>query len=750
MPPLDSADLSQVTNKMEGEFAQIQRNTVLFGLPGLFAGAVFLASLGAMHKGGDWALLSALALLAVACGVWLAARWSFILSAALLISGVAGGVLAAIFWGNISAAVCLLALPVGLACLMFGPWAGAAAAAAASILAAVGPGAFGAVSDDLRWTAVLLCWGFTGMIWLVLQPLLTAVDWSWRAYQQGFDLLDQFRQNQVRLQQALEDLTSANTQLNRLNSLANGLRQTAEEERRVKEQFVANVSHELRTPINMITGFCEMILGSPETYAGGKIPSNLLADLQVVLRNSQHLASLIDDVLDVSQIEAGQMALTKEWVSVEDIVGAVLIAVRPLYESKGLALESSIQAGLPAVFCDRTRIREVLLNLLSNAGRFTERGGVRLRVWLEELNVLFSVADTGPGIADEDRERLFQPFQQLDGSIRRKYGGTGLGLSISKSFIELHDGKMWVESRKGEGTTFFFRLPVAPAPALPSGVTRWINPHLTYLSIERSPHSSSVPIADSRPSVLVVEPGSVLQRLLRRYLADTDIQAVADLDAARARLEQSPARVVLVNAPNSFDDSASLNAAAQLPYSTPAIICSLNDQPEHDFPGDEPAEVLVKPISRDALLGALERLERPIQSILLVDDEPDAQKLFARMLVSAGRGYRVLRAGNGAQALQILSQRKIDAILLDLVMPEMDGFQFMRAREQDEALRGIPVILISARDPRGQPIVSSHLTVTRSGGLTIQQLLDSIQAVSAIITPEVLRAAPGQPGAPLA
>ena len=172
----------------------------------------------------------------------------------------------------------------------------------------------------------------------------------------------------------LEDLASANVQLARLNQLAQGMRHAAEDARRAKEEFVANVSHELRTPPNMIVGFSEMMLQAPQTY-GKKIPSALLADLAVIQRNSQHLSSLIDDVLDLSQIEVGKMALTKERVAFQEVVQAAVTAVRPLFDSKGLHLKTEVPGDLPLVFCDRTRIREVVLNLLSNAGRFTEHGG---------------------------------------------------------------------------------------------------------------------------------------------------------------------------------------------------------------------------------------------------------------------------------------------------------------------------------------------------------------------------------------
>ncbi|MEJ5199908.1 MAG: ATP-binding protein, partial [Anaerolineae bacterium] len=508
------------------------------------------------------------------------------------------------------------------------------------------------------------------------------------------------------------------------------LMQIAEDARRVKEEFVANVSHELRTPLNMIIGFSEMITQSPQTY-GQALPPALLADLKVILRNSQHLSRLIDDVLDMSQIDAGQMALTRERASLGEIIEAAAVAVRPLYASKGLSLDIEVADGLPSVFCDPTRIREVVLNLLSNAGRFTERGGVRVRAWQEGEDVVVSVADTGPGIAPADQERLFRPFQQADGSIRRRYGGTGLGLSISKGFVELHGGKMWVESEPGRGTTFFFRLPIGlPMPA-PAAATRWLNPYEPYEPRARPQSFRPAPV---RPQLVVVEQGNVLQRLLTRYAENAEVVSAPSLDAALNTLSQTPAAALLVNDIRAGEALERLLASGALPFGMPALFCALPGQ-EEAIGALGVADYLVKPISASALLAALDRLERPVRTILIADDEPDALQLFRRILASAERGYRVLRASDGKEAWDILRQKRPDVLLLDLVMPEMDGFQLLAAKSQDPELRDIPVILTSARDPLGQPIASNSLMVARGGGLSAQQLLACIEALLGILAP---------------
>ena len=217
--------------------------------------------------------------------------------------------------------------------------------------------------------------------WGATRALYTVTEWSIFSFQQAQQRLDQARNQRLEFKQMQEDLTQANRELARLSDRLKAMYQVAEDARRTKEEFVANVSHELRTPLNMIIGFCEMITNAPQVYGGG-LPPALLADITAIQRNSQHLARLVDDVLDLSQVEAGKMVLTREWVNLPEIIDASALASgRALFESKGLYLHVEVPRDLPWVYCDSTRIRQVMLNLLSNAGRFTQqRRGRRARV----------------------------------------------------------------------------------------------------------------------------------------------------------------------------------------------------------------------------------------------------------------------------------------------------------------------------------------------------------------------------------
>ena len=733
---MDATTTSLLTGSRQALRAMLresQSEILLWVLPVLYLPAFVIGGLANTTQEPGWAMSCALVLGLSVSSALLLRQANHLLASWAVVAGCAAAGLMAAGPLRMPLALVTLGVPAGLASLVITTPAGALLAGICSALLIFTPGSLLAASLDLRLISLANLWVVFGLVWLARLPLLAAYESMHASSERSLRLLDEARDQRLQLSQALADLADANLQLTRLNRLADGLRQAADDARRAKEQFVANVSHELRTPLNMIVGFSEMILQAPEVY-GPFIPPVLLADLSVIQRNSQHLSKLIDDVLDLSQIDTGKMALNKEQVLLAGLIEEAATAVRPLYQSKGLSLATELANDLPPILCDPTRIREVVLNLLSNAGRFTERGGVRVRAWQEDIQVVVSVADSGPGIAVGDAQRIFQPFEQVDASIRRRYGGTGLGLSISKGFVELHGGRMWLESKVGLGTTFYFALPIRPPPITDEGVLRWLNPDWVYLERTRQPVVGPQP---DRPRFVVAEHGGALARLLSRHLPDVEVVQVAGVSEALASLADSPAQALLVNAASIGAGLQALNGGGRLPASTPAIICSL--------PGvsDAAAELgvsdyLVKPIAREALLGALERLapaNAEPQTILVIDDEPEALQLFWRMLLSAGRGYRVVPAGNGKQALAILREERVAAILLDLAMPDMDGFAFLEARNREPEWANIPVVITSARDPAGQPVVSGALAVTQRGGLSLAQLLGGIEALSRLLSP---------------
>ena len=580
-------------------------------------------------------------------------------------------------------------------------------------------------STEIR-TAVFAIWIMLGIVRLIYFPINNLRDWVKIYFEKEQEQLEANRNRRLERAQMIEDLAQANLHLNRLNQLAQNLQRNAEEARRVKEEFVANVSHELRTPLNMITGFSETILQAPELY-GDAIPSMLLSDLSVIHRNAEHLSNLIDDILDLSQIDAEQMALTKEDVQFTKIIEDAVIAVSPLFNSKGLFLKVETEEHLPFVHCDRTRIQEVFLNLLSNAGRFTEKGGVQIKVWHEDNMLFVSFEDTGPGIAAKDMDKLFEPFQQIDGSLRRRYGGTGLGLSISKRFIELHMGKIWVESKENVGTIISFQLPINPPLSLieENDFLYGITPGWEFRQRTRP---SKVPKQIVNPRFVLLETTGSMHRLLTRYQDNVEIVQSKDLEEALIATQDIPTLALLLNEDSvprrltNFDPS-------RLPDGTPAIIFSMPEE-------QESAELLktttrlFKPISQKVLLSTLDKLGVTEGTILIVDDEPDALQLFGRMLAASGQDFRVLLARDGLEALDILRVNQVQAILLDLIMPRMNGFQFLEHKNNNPILRQIPAIILSALDSTGQPIVSDAIAVTQNGGFSARQLLIIIESLS--------------------
>ncbi|MGQ9681246.1 MAG: ATP-binding protein [Anaerolineae bacterium] len=675
-------------------------------------------------RGVEWTLLT----IGIGAITLLVDFWQVWLSRCLAVVGSGLSVYLTGSWLRLPGASVLLVIPVALAAGLVGPVGAAATAVGVTMLSAlpgVGPfmGDLSAVTLILAWLTVLAA------LYVHLRSRQLA-DWAWEHYERARTALDQARDRQLELKQAMDDAADANRQLVLLNQKLAAAQLVAEQAERTKATFVATVSHELRTPLNLILGFSEMIARGPKTY-GHALPPALVADLGVVLRNAQHLSGLIDDVLDLSQIEAGRVALTKDRIALQEVIETAVAAVRRLYASKGLYLRTEVQPDLPAVYCDRTRIREVLLNLLNNAASFTEQGGVLVRAWQEGTDVVVSVADTGPGISAADSQRIFQPFQQLDGSIRRRQGGSGLGLSICKHFVELHGGHIWLESELGKGSTFLFRLPILPSLPQADAPTRWLKPGWEY---EQRTRRSKAPVPDARPRLVILESGTSLRHLLTRHLDGVELIAATDVEEALGKVGSESAEALLVNGPSLVEELAAIREARAMPHGRPAIVCSLPgiDEAANSLGVDD---YLVKPFPPERLLATLQRMQINSGTVLVVDDEPEALRLYWRILSSGGHDYRVLTAANGEEALELLAE-KPDVVLLDLVMPEMDGFRFLTARNQDPALRRIPVVVVSARDPTGQPIVSDALAVMQGGGLSAHQLVACLEAILGVLVPE--------------
>ena len=582
---------------------------------------------------------------------------------------------------------------------------------------------------------VVLLIGSVGSLvaWSYYFSLQTFYQWARGYYALAQEEIEGVKEQRVEFMELQEDQALANKELKRLTDQLDILYQRAEEARKTKEEFVANVSHELRTPLNMIIGFSDVIMKNPQMY-GENIPGALLADIASIHRNSQHLSRLVDDVLDLSQVEAQKIAITKDWASVIDIIQEAIGAVQALYTSKGLYLRSELPENFPPIFCDSTRLRQVVINLLSNAGRYTVHGGVVVKAWAEDENAFISVSDTGPGISDADQEKIFQPFQQL-GDVTQKKGGSGLGLSISQKFVELHDGKMWLESEVGKGTQFFVSIPISPfKPVYEGDAVEWERFFKSEDQYEVRTRRMKIPPPIVKPRFMLVEEGSTLKRLFDRYLDDIDIVAKENFEDALDDLSQTPFQAVILNTPDDTNDLISQNGLEKLPLGTPVFSCWVPGRDDVARQLDV-VKYLLKPATQEDIVSAVQELGDHIQRILLVDDETELLQLFARMLLAANPDYRILQTFDGQRALSLMRTRQPDVVLLDLVMPGFDGFQILQEKRKDATIKDIPVIVVSSINPTGERIVSNSLSITRKEGLSVHELIDCIQNINKVLYP---------------
>jgi len=457
-------------------------------------------------------------------------------------------------------------------------------------------------------------------------------------------------------------------------------RREAEEANETKSRFLASTSHELRTPLNAIIGYSEMLQEQAEEEG----QSAYLPDLQKIHSAGKHLLAVINDILDLSKIEAGKMELYVETFPLRPVIEEVATTVRPLLEQHGNRFELAAAPDLGTMRTDVTRLRQVLLNLLSNASKFTEQGSITLSVTREASEMVFQVRDTGIGMTPEQMGRLFQAFAQADASTSSKYGGTGLGLAISRRFCQMMGGDVTVDSAPGRGSTFTVRLPLAEADVAPERVS-W-------------PAAGGT----SSGTVLVVDDDPSVRNMLGRFLSREGYQVETAPDGAtglRLARERRPDVITLDVLMPDMDGWAVLSALKGDPglATIPVVMLSVVDDKPTAFALGV-AEYLTKPIDRAGLAAVLQRYTPAgsSRSVLIVEDDAAVRRVLRRELKA--EGWAVAEAANGRIALEQLAVRAPDLVLLDLMMPEMDGFEFVETlRAQDGGSR-IPVVVITAKD----------------------------------------------------
>jgi signal transduction histidine kinase/CheY-like chemotaxis protein len=536
-------------------------------------------------------------------------------------------------------------------------------------------------------------------IWLLLH-------WYRSMFGRSNTLLEETRVHRAELLQTLKSLEIARDTQQRLQTQLVYARQQAEEARRLKERFASNISHELRTPLNVIMGFTEIMHLTPEVYGTVNFPPKLQQDIYQIHRNSRHLLDMIDDVLDLSHIELSQFSLNFERTDLRKFLPDTVQLVSNLFQNKPVEFIVTIADDLPEIQIDRTRIRQVIINLINNAQRFTSQGSVTFCVYADESAVVFRVEDTGIGIPPDQIHLIFDEFFQVDYSLSRANGGAGLGLAITRRFIEAHNGRLQVESQEGVSSVFTFTLPL-PRPS-PS-------------------HQQQVQKPDeiiSESLWLVIDADPQVSKLIRRHVRDCSIVQIDSLDQLEAAMRRySPQGVIF----NHSQDAALPDGLTNLPI--PVLACSLPSTTQIVRKLGVDA-CLAKPMLPEQLIQQLQPYEG-IESILVVDDDVGVVQLVQRTLENRYPHLSVRRAYNGEQAFEMMKARKPDLLLLDLVMPTMSGFEVIAAMKEDARLRSIPIILLTAtKYIYSDDKVWGNLHVYQDGGLKPMKVLKLLNMIT--------------------
>ncbi len=535
------------------------------------------------------------------------------------------------------------------------------------------------------------------------------------------------------------EIYEANLQLQQLNSQLEELvrqrtielaaaRDAAIRASQAKSDFLASMSHELRTPLNAIIGYSEILLEESDDI----VRTELRPDLEKIRGAGKHLLGLINDILDVSKIEAGRMDLFLERFDIAALLADVGATVQPLMAKNGNLFDVLFDSNPGTWHSDQTKVRQILLNLLSNAAKFTKQGRITLtakRATSDDGDCLeFMVSDTGIGMTPAQVTGLFEAFSQADASITRNYGGTGLGLAITKHFCRMLGGDVTVASEYGKGTTFTVTIPAA-APRMTAGPLQ------------------SGPEWHTAGTVLLLEDECTTRSALDQALTQEGYRVVMAMDAhdaLRLAREKRPDAVILDVVSSDLDGWAILRMLKTDVESCdiPVILITVFGDRDMGFALGA-AEYLTKPVNPKELLRLLARVKfsEAAPDVLIVDDDHGTRDVLRRMLVK--ENWTVREAASGTEALRQLARAMPAVMLLDLIMPGIDGFEVLRAVRQDATWHNLPVVIVTSKDLTKDELewLRGHaMDVLQKGAYSRTELVSAVRAMV-----EAARPVPSRP-----
>ncbi|MHB0874442.1 MAG: ATP-binding response regulator [Anaerolineae bacterium] len=649
-----------------------QRRLALFCLLAGYAWS--LAVIAIRHPAQDWNALLAPALLIIGATVVLKWRTTGTRPAPVLVASLTLAALLELALGRWLLGQWLTLAAAVFAGVLLGPPGATAVAAVITFLSAfVLPLPQLAPVAGNAWFAALLAW-LAGHD--IAQALTHAEDSESRAWRQAMEAM----RRRGELQSTSKTMREMYALLERTNGELEAARREAEEAREVKARFAANISHELRTPLNLIMGFSRMMYRAPEVYGNVRWTPELRADIREIHAASHHLLGMIDDILDLARVDAQRLPLKLDSTDLADLIREAASTARGLLRGSSVALSVLVPEGLAPVVVDRTRIRQVLLNLLSNAIRFTDAGAITVSAAEHDGEIEVAVADTGVGIPADDLPTVFDEFAQARGPITSGRGGAGLGLAVCKQFVQMHGGRITVNSEVGRGSVFHFSVPIPGGGRARS--------RLAYYS----PGSAPLPGSHVAKAVVALAASEASARLLARGVEGYRVVPVAGLEELAEVVEaEHPAGVILMRG----DDSTGPSAGDVWQVTGRSDLGVI----EWQVPAEDAARryldvdaFLTKPVDVEQMITLL-RGDEGVSSVLVTDDAPGFRALVERAVTLAFPRARVRQTDSAQSALAALRETHFDAIVLDLAMPGLDGVGLLRLARQEGLLAGTRILV---------------------------------------------------------